>query len=53
MEAVYKVLNMPLIVANIIHVAVSEEVVALVDHHSVDVEDLSQAYLSNMPFEDA
>lgn len=41
METVYKVQNMPLIVDNIIHVAVSEEVVELVDHHSVDVADLS------------
>jgi hypothetical protein len=41
METVYKVQNMPLIADNIIHVAVSEEVVVSVDHHSVAVVDLS------------
>jgi hypothetical protein len=43
MATVFKVQNMPPIVDNLIHVAISEEdEEAMVDHHSVVVVDLSE-----------
>jgi hypothetical protein len=42
MATVFKVQNTPLIVGNIIHVAVHSEDEAMVDHHSAAVADLSE-----------